>query len=121
MFLASAYSIRVSDNFDDLVDKFNQQHELIPVSLQSSPNFKINKPKMSGLKELVTFSSPVKAKMVFVAVKTRDNNQWSEISNVVHVSFKRLPNQVACTCPVKTKLKSAICTQDFGESCWHIQ
>ncbi|XP_062500051.1 calcium-activated chloride channel regulator 1-like [Corticium candelabrum] len=118
---ASAYSIRVSDNFDDLVDKFNQQHELIPVSLLSSPNFKINKPKMSGLKELVTFSSPVKAKMVFVAVKTRDNNQWSEISNVVHVSFKRLPNQVACTCPVKTKLKSAICTQDFGESCWHIQ
>ena len=75
----------------------------------------MSKPKMSGLKETLRFMSPVKAGMVFVAVKTSDSSgQWSGLSNVVHLEFRQ-PTTQTCNCSVKTSLETAICKDDFCE------
>lgn len=112
---ASSYSIRFSTNFNDLVDNFTSQHKLIPQNVLS-PGFSFSNPKMSGFKETLRFMSPVRVGMVFVAVKSCDDGeQWSGLSNVVHLEFRQPVTQAppVCNCPVKTSLETAICKHDF--------
>jgi hypothetical protein len=112
---ASAYSIRFSTSFDDLVDDFSHQRELMPKHLLSS-KFSLSNPNEGGYSERAVFLSPVKADLVFVAIKTQDKSgQWSGLSNVVSLTFSQLnqPSRGSCNCKSRTSLKHAVCKHDF--------
>jgi hypothetical protein len=112
---ASSYSIRLSTSFDDLVDDFDNQIELMPKDLLAS-KFSLSNPVEGGYPESALFVCPLQANLVFVAIKSQDKSgQWSGLSNVVHLTFSQPPTEQTCTCKPKISLERAVCKHKFGE------